>query len=254
MTTQLRDASQVNVVVVGGGIGGLGMARALRRAGLTVRVLEQAPEFGEVGAGLQIAANGSRILRLWGSPRRGRQPRRPANKPGMRDALDGSVLTTLDLADAEERYGAPYVVIHRSDLHGALLRACQRDGVDLVTHCAVTDVVQDPTGATAVSANRKDRGEVVIAADGLHSTLRAKLSNDQPVSSSYVAYRGAVPTDQVADLGISMKDVVVYIGERCHFVQYPLRGGEMFNQVAVFESPKTGTASQVSSPLPANIP
>ena len=228
----------VNVVVVGGGIGGLSMALALRRAGLTVRVLEQAPEFGEVGAGLQIAPNGTRILRSWGLLDEvvslGVLPRRLV----MRDALDGSVLTTLDLADAERRYGAPYVVIHRSDLHGALLRACERDGVDLVTRCAVTDVVQDPTGATTVSADRKDRGEVVIAADGLHSTLRAKLSGDRPVSSSYVAYRGAVPMGQVASLGISTEDVVVYIGIRCHFVQYPLRGGEMLNQVAVFESPK----------------
>jgi salicylate hydroxylase len=79
----------------------------------------------------------------------------------------------------------------------------------------------------------------VLAADGLHSVARRLLfSDDEPVSSAYVAYRGAVPIDRVADLDVHLSDVVVHVGPRCHFVQYPLRNGEMFNQVAVFESPK----------------
>ena len=79
---------------------------------------------------------------------------------------------------------------------------------------------------------------LVIAADGLHSAARAQLVGDEPVSSAYVAYRGAVPIEKVRENNISETDVVVYVGPGCHFVQYPLRGGEMFNQVAVFESAK----------------
>ena len=84
----------------------------------------------------------------------------------------------------------------------------------------------------------RETAAVVIAADGIRSVARPLLVDDEPVSSSYVAYRGAVPAAQVEALGVSMRDVVVYVGPKCHFVQYPLRGGDMFNQVAVFESPK----------------
>ena len=231
-------APDVDVVIVGGGIGGLSNAVALCQAGLRVRVLEQANEIGEVGAGLQIAPNCTRILRDWGLLDEVVDLGVTPSNLIMRDAVDGSELTRLDLTDARHRYGSPYVVIHRSDLHGTLLREAKRLGVDLVTGCSVSDVEQLDGGARAVSADRRDAGEVVIAADGLRSAIRRRFSDDQPVSSAYVAYRGAVPTDEVANRGVSLDDVVVYVGPRCHFVQYPLRHGAMFNQVAVFESPK----------------
>ncbi|NUR90773.1 MAG: NAD(P)-binding protein [Nonomuraea sp.] len=227
-----------DVVVVGGGIGGLANALALTREGLRVRVLEQAHRFGEVGAGLQIAPNCTRILDQWGLLEEvtslGVLPERIV----MKDALDGDVLTTLDLRDVARRYGFPYVVIHRSDLHATLLRACRRAGVDLVNDVTVTGYEQAEGGAVAVHAGGRTFGQVVLAADGLHSVARRLLSDDAPVSSAYVAYRGAVPSGQVAHLDTQPDDVVVHVGPRCHFVQYALRNGEMFNQVAVFESPK----------------
>jgi 3-hydroxybenzoate 6-monooxygenase len=226
-----------DVVVVGGGIGGLASALALTRTGRRVRVLEQAPRFGEVGAGLQMAPNATRILRGWGLLdeviARGVVPRRLV----MRDAVDGARLSYLDLADAGRRYGAPYVVIHRSDLHAILVEACRAAGVDLVTDTAVTDVDIHADQATAVSEGRRDTGRLLIAADGLNSRLRGLLSDDEPVSSAYVAYRGAVPLDDIADTSeLALDDVTFYVGPHCHLVQYPLRGGEMFNQVAVFRS------------------
>jgi salicylate hydroxylase len=229
----------VDALVVGGGIGGLGTALALARAGRTVRVLEQAPEFGEVGAGLQMAPNATRILRTWDLldevVEHGVIPRRLV----MRDAVDGRELTHLDLADTAHRYGAPYVVIHRSDLHTVLVRACRAAGVDLVTGAAVTDVETSADRATAVGAHRRDTGRIVIAADGLGSLLRSRLSGDEPVSSAYVAYRGAVPLADLPDTSdLALDDVTVFVGPGCHLVQYPLRRGEMFNQVAVFRSPK----------------
>ncbi|MGA5762377.1 FAD-dependent monooxygenase [Nonomuraea bangladeshensis] len=228
----------VDVVVVGGGIGGLANALALTRKGLRVRVLEQAHEFGEVGAGLQIAPNCTRILDRWGLLDEVTSLGVLPESIVMRDAIDGEVLTRLDLRDVERRYGFPYLVIHRSDLHGTLLRACRRAGVDLVNDVTVTGYEQAADGAVAVHAGGRERGAVVLAADGLRSVARRLLSDDEPVSSAYVAYRGAVPFEQVARLDVQPKDVVVHVGPRCHFVQYALRHGEMFNQVAVFESPK----------------
>jgi salicylate hydroxylase len=228
-----------DVVVVGGGIGGLGSALALARAGRRVRVLEQASRFGEVGAGLQMAPNATRILHSWGLldevVARGVLPRRLV----MRDAVDGRELSHLDLADVDRRYGAPYVVIHRSDLHAILVEACRAAGVELVTDVEVTDVVQVEGGAVAVSAGRRDAASAVLAADGLNSALRSRLSTDEPVSSAYVAYRGAVPLAELGDTSdLALDDVVFYVGPHCHLVQYPLRRGEIFNQVAVFRSPK----------------
>ncbi|MHA6615754.1 FAD-dependent monooxygenase [Pseudonocardia sp. DLS-67] len=237
--------ADVDAVVVGGGIGGLGSALALARAGYSVRVLEQESEFGEVGAGLQIAPNATRLLRSWGLLDEvvdlGVTPRRLV----MRDALDGSELTHVDVAETARRYGAPYVVTHRSDLLSALLRGCREAGVDLVTDATVDDVELAADHAAAVGGRRRDTGRVVVAADGLGSRLRARLSADEPVSSGYVAYRGALPLADLPDTsGLALDDVVVFIGPGCHFVQYPLRRGEMFNQVAVFRSPKALAGEQ----------
>ena len=231
--------SDVDALVVGGGIGGLGAALALSRRGLRIRVLEQAPEFGEVGAGIQLAPNCTRILAEYGlleeAQRRGALP----TSMVMRDAVDGSELTRLDLLDVGRTYGSPYLVIHRSDLHGLLVEACRSAGVDLITDAPVVAYRQDDREAVAVLADgREERAPVVIAADGLHSVARRLLSDDEPRSSAYVAYRGAAPATEITGRELDLSEVVVYVGPRCHFVHYALRGGQMVNQVAVFESPK----------------
>jgi 2-polyprenyl-6-methoxyphenol hydroxylase-like FAD-dependent oxidoreductase len=227
------------VIVVGGGIGGLSAAFALTRQGFRVRVLERAKDFAEVGAGIQLAPNCTRILAGYGLlDEASRLGVRPAAMV-MKDALDGTVLTSLDLADLEHRYGSPYLVIHRSDLHGLFLRACRDSGVDLRTSQPVAEYENTAAGARVrLAGGQIHQANLVIAADGLHSTARAHLVGDEPVNSAYVAYRGAVPIDKVRENNVSETDVVVYVGPRCHFVQYPLRGGELFNQVAVFQSPK----------------
>ncbi|HEY6497515.1 MAG TPA: FAD-dependent oxidoreductase [Trebonia sp.] len=239
-----RPGPPPDVIVVGGGIGGLSAAFALARKGIKVRVLERSAEFGEVGAGIQIAPNCTRILNAYGLLEEAKELGVLPASMVMKDALDGTVLTSLDLKDMGRRYGTPYIVIHRSDLHGMFLRACQRAGVDLRTSQQVTEyetlTAQGSAGATGARVRLADgtaqEARLVIAADGLHSAARGQLVGDEPVNSAYVAYRGAVPMDKVRENNISPTDVVVYIGPRCHFVQYPLRGGEMFNQVAVFES------------------
>ncbi|RBQ19120.1 3-hydroxybenzoate 6-hydroxylase [Spongiactinospora rosea] len=226
------------MLVVGGGIGGLSAAFALAREGVRVRVLEQAREFGEVGAGLQIAPNCTRILREYGLLDEAGSLGVLPKSMVMRDAVDGAELTRLDLTDLERRYGFPYMVIHRSDLHAIFLRACRRAGVDLVTDARVVGYENLAPGARVRLADgRTDQARIVIAADGLRSVARGLLSGDEPVSSSYVAYRAAVPIEQ-AGRDVDLSEVSVHVGPGCHFVRYGLRGGEMLNQVAVFRSPR----------------
>ncbi|MEO3854236.1 FAD-dependent monooxygenase [Acrocarpospora sp. B8E8] len=223
------------VIVVGGGIGGLTAALALRLGGVEVTLLERADEFGEVGAGLQLAPNATRILAEWGlldkTLQLGYEPRSIV----LKDAVDGSELTRQDLGEEfRARYGAPYIVIHRSDLHTILLDAARAAGVELITGAEVESVTDGLDGASVSVANGTTwLADACIAADGLTSRVRDAIVGDQPVSSGYVAYRGTLPRGDD-----TFEDVVAWLGPGCHFVRYSLRNGEMLNHVAVFRSPR----------------
>ena len=225
-------------LVVGGGIGGLATALALRRTNCSVTVVEQAPAFGEIGAGLQLGPNATRILDEWGLLEEvraaGVEPRRLV----LRDAMTGEELAALDLTGSfRDRYAAPYVVIHRTDLHAILLRACQDAGVDLVTSTHITDVSQDEEGTLArTDDGRTFAAGVTFGADGLHSVLRQEIVGDDVVPSGFVAYRGTVPIEDVPDAR-GLDDVVCWVAPGAHVVQYRLRGGSVLNVVATFRSP-----------------
>ncbi|MGB8404576.1 MAG: FAD-dependent monooxygenase [Mycobacterium sp.] len=234
------------VIIAGGGIGGAAAALALARRGAAVTLFERASEFSEVGAGLQIGPHGSRILSSWGVLD---EILADGFRPGnlvFRDALTAEVLTTVSLgSEFQIRYGGPYFVTHRSDLHASLVRAARAAGADLCTGCAVDDVVTDGDRVVVRTADGGEHiADVALAMDGLKSTLRQKVSDDEPVASGYVAYRGTVP---YGDAGLSdeVDDVVGYIGPHCHFIQYPLRRGDVLNQVAVFRrlAPERGIES-----------
>lgn len=227
---------RVEVLVVGGGIGGLAAAYTQARAGRGVRLLERAEEFGEVGAGLQLGPNATRVLAGWGLLDEVVETGVLPGRLVFRDAVSAEELTHLDLGpEFQRRYHGPYVVAHRSDLHRILLRACEREGVDLVKGVSVERVETVGPGARAFCADGSvHEGDVVLGADGLQSRLRAKIVTDTPVESGFVAHRGTFPAGGV---DINPDEVVAWLGPDCHLVQYPLRQGEMLNQVAVFRGP-----------------
>ncbi|MDQ1626696.1 MAG: 3-hydroxybenzoate 6-monooxygenase [Actinomycetota bacterium] len=230
------SGSSTELLVVGGGIGGLTTGLTAARSGRPVRVLERSAEFGEVGAGIQLAPNATRILHELGLLEEIREVGVLPRRLVLADAMGGGELGALDLTDFVERYGAPYVVMHRSDLLDILVRACQAAGVALETRADARTLVDDGAGVDVGCADgRTFRGTAVVAADGLHSRTRALFSDDETIGSGYVAYRGAVPMDQVSRHA-DLRDVVAWVGPGLHLVQYPLRSGRFYNQVAVFRS------------------
>ncbi|MFD3870305.1 FAD-dependent monooxygenase [Streptomyces sp. NPDC058623] len=235
----------LRIVVVGGGIGGLAAALASARAGHHVTVIERSSRFGEIGAGLQLAPNASAALEQLGVlPAVQRNAVAPPRLV-MMDALTGNEVTSLDLRSAAytERFTHPYLVTHRTDLHTALLDACRdHPAITLRTGHTVTHAEQDGTGVHLHFADTSARltADAVVAADGLHSRLRQTLVGDgEPVCSRYVAYRGALPVDSMTgrmSQYAASEAVMVWAGPRMHLVQYPVRRGELYNQVAVFQS------------------
>ncbi|GAA3056710.1 3-hydroxybenzoate 6-monooxygenase [Pseudonocardia yunnanensis] len=228
-------------IIVGGGIGGLAAAIALQKSGSVgrIQVLEQAAEFGELGAGVQLAPNALRALQALGVyegiDRYAVYPRRLV----MMDAVTGSFITALDVgAPFRERFGMPYLLMHRGDLLRMLIdRAKQFDAIELRSAVHVTGVEPDGSGARVVAATGEDlRGDLVVGADGLRSVVRTCLLGDaRPVSGGCVAYRGTVPFDHVASIADG-DDVLLWVGPGMHLVQYPIRRGELYNQVVTFRS------------------
>lgn len=232
-------AGTSDVVIVGGGIGGLAAALALAREGVAVEVIEQASEFGEIGAGIQLAPNAQRVLDILGvADVIARDAVRPANGLIM-SAQNGEVLTRIDFGQPfRERFRYPYMVMHRSDLLQALLDGCRDSGrVVLTNDFRVDDVREEGDRVIVSTANGQERtAGLVIGADGLWSVARGYVVGEQePICSGDVAYRGAAPIERVS-VQAGEDNVVWWIGPDKHLMQYPIRRGELFNQVAVFTS------------------
>ena len=224
------------VIVAGGGIGGLACALALARQGVPTVLLEQAAAFGEVGAGLQLGPNATRVLADWGLSDALQACAAFPEALRVRDAHRGSDLGQLRLgAMAIARHGQPYATLHRADLHALLLAAVQEHGLtELRLNARLASFTPSPSGVTTTLVDGNTlHGDALLGCDGLWSRVRSQLLGAQAVrSSGHLAYRGMV---RAADLPAERRANVVtaWLGPRMHVVHYPVRGGEWMNVVAV---------------------
>jgi len=234
------------VQIAGGGIGGLAAALACARAGHDVSLCERAAEVSEVGAGVQLGPNVVKLLYGWGLQAALRQVAVFPAQLQVCSATTGGRLGSLRLGEVfEQRYGAPYLTIHRADLHGVLLRAVQATGtVDLQFGKAITGFTQSHIAVDAEFSNGLQTcSDLLVGADGGWSTVRELLLDDgTPQPTGHLAYRAMVPQ---GDLPVHLRSngVTAWLGPKLHVVQYPVRGGDWLNVVAIVHGEVKGDMS-----------
>jgi len=230
--------SSLPVLVAGGGIGGVAAALALTRQGFEVKVLEQAPQLGEIGAGIQLGPNAFAAFDALGIGARARSRAVYTDEMVMHDAMDETPVGRIPTGEAfRARFNNPYAVIHRADVHKSLLEGAEAsDRIEILTSTTVQRVVQDDDSVTVHDTNgRTHRGVALIGADGVKSAVRRQFVGDDARVSGHVVYRAVVDRkDFPADL--QWNAASIWVGPNCHLVHYPLRGGEQYNVVVTFHS------------------
>ena len=226
------------VLVAGGGIGGLAAALALVRQGLAVTVLEQSPELGEIGAGMQLGPNAFHAFDALGIGPAARARAVYTDEMVMHDAIDETQVGRIPTGEAfRQRFGNPYAVIHRADVHRSLLDGALDSGrVQCLTSTRVQQVRQDDGGVVVTDQHgRTHRGQALIGADGVKSVVRQQFVGDAARVTGHVVYRAVVEqADFPADL--QWNAASIWVGPNCHLVHYPLRGGAQYNVVVTFHS------------------
>ena len=239
----MKAQPELPVLVAGGGIGGLAAALALSRQGLDVKVLEQSPQVGEIGAGIQLGPNAFAAFDALGVGERARARAVYTDEMVMHDALDETLVGRIPVGEAfRERFGNPYAVIHRADVHQSLLEGARESGrIEFVTSTQVRSFEQDDKGVTVIdTAGGRHRGIALIGADGVKSAVREQTVGDPARVSGHVVYRAvAEKKDFPADL--QWNAASIWVGPDCHLVHYPLRGGEQYNVVVTFHSRQAET-------------
>jgi salicylate hydroxylase len=222
----------IKIAIVGGGIGGLTTAISLLQAGFDVQVYEQSRLLSEVGAGINIGPNASRILIRLGL---GEECARVAFRSPyfhQRRWQDGRTLTRTPLGDAiAKEFGAPHMIFHRGELHALLAKAVPAERVHLAHRCV--GIEQNSDGVTVTFANGATASaDILIAADGIHSTVRRILLGPERLRFACRAYRGLIPAERVSDIP---RESTAWLGPGRHFVHYFVAAGRMLNFVGHVE-------------------
>lgn len=226
------------IIVIGGGIGGLTTALALLQRGLDVAVYERAPVLREVGAGVQIGSNGTRVLFALGLEAALRAFQVLPPRRQLRHWRSGETWNWLTLGSASvERFGTPHILMHRNDLHGILVEAIRKlkpDAITLGRQCV--SVAQSGAGAIARFAGGEEvSGPAIIAADGIHSAVRQCLFGaSKPEFTGCVAWRGLVAMDRLPS-HLAQLLTTNWLGPHGHVLHYPVRRGELMNFISIVE-------------------
>ncbi len=231
--------SASHILIAGGGIGGLATALGLAQKGFSVTVLEKASALGEIGAGIQLGPNAFHSFDYLGVGDAARAMAVYVDALRLMDAISGEQICRIPLDQPfRTRFGNPYAVVHRGDLHGVFLRACRDNAlITLRTSSEVVDYDQDGGSVVAHLANgERVTGAALIGADGLWSNVRKKLAGDgRPRVSGHTTYRSVIPTDQMPE-DLRWNAATLWAGPKCHIVHYPLSGWKLFNLVVTYHN------------------
>jgi 3-hydroxybenzoate 6-monooxygenase len=227
------------VLIVGGGIGGFAAALALARRNIPVQLFEQSTELKEIGAGIQLGPNVFKMFDILGVREAMSHWAVFPDNLIMRDAISGDEITRVPAGEGlTKRFGHPYAVIHRADLHNVLVDAVKAMPLATVSTGVKIARYEDHADGVVVETDQGKRydGAALIGADGLWSRIRTQIRGDgKPRVSGHIAYRGVIPTPDVpADL--QENNVVLWAGPKTHLVHYPLHRGDVYNLVVVFHS------------------
>jgi len=235
----LVQAKKIPLLIVGGGIGGLATALAAARGGHPAHVLEKAPEFTEIGAGLQLAPNATRMLDRLGVLDEIKKHAIFPKHLVLMDAVSGQPITSLDLGEKFlDHFGYPYIVMHRGDLLTVEYEACRQNPLITLENNREAVRIEDLGDSARVECADGSVYEcdALVGVDGLWSTTRKVVHGDgDPIPAQFVAYRGTIPIEE-APKDSDFDGMVLWVGPDLHFVQYCVKAGKLFNQVAVFRS------------------
>jgi salicylate hydroxylase len=231
-----------HIAIAGAGIGGLGAALALSRAGQRVTVLEQAAEFAEVGAGIQLGPNAMKVLAAWGLQGAVLAQACLPEAIAVRDAMSGRGITRILLGRAvQQRYGEVYATIHRADLHQVLLHAVQAEAnVQLHANTTLLSVQSNAEGLVLQTSCEPLHAQALVGADGLWSRVREYVMADGPPTfTGHVAYRSLLPR-QALPPSTSLNEISVWWAPKLHVVGYPVRASALYNLVVLAEGAALG--------------
>jgi 2-polyprenyl-6-methoxyphenol hydroxylase-like FAD-dependent oxidoreductase len=224
--------SDQRILIAGGGIGGLAAALALAQHGFQVTVLERASHYQEIGAGIQLGPN---AFHAFDRLKLGDAVRSIAvfiDQLRLMDAVTAEEITHIDLTTYfRTRFGNPYAVVHRGELHSILVRACQdHEAITLRADCEVTGYDQSVGSVTVLmKSGERIRGSALIGADGLRSKIRQQMVADgEPRVAGHTTYRSVIPTEQMPE-DLRWNAATLWAGAKCHLVHYPLSGWKVFN-------------------------